>query len=388
MRLRADRAQNEKVRGEAAGPSRWTTRAAWSAALIAVGVLLPAAPASAASVADWDALAQCESTGRWNINTGNGYYGGLQFSASTWRAFGGERFASRADLASRVQQIVIAERVLDGQGWGAWPACTRRLGYTSSDAGGFPFPARADLSGDLRSDVGFFLPSTGRWHVRDVPDASYGQSGDVPVTADYDGDGKADMAVFRPSSGTWYRRGMPTVQYGRSGDVPVPADYDGDGRAELAVFRPSSGTWYVRGGSTVGYGRSGDVPVAADYTGDGRAEIAVWRPSNGVWYLRGRADVKWGVKGDKPVVADFGGDGRAEVAVWRPSTGTWWVRGSSTVKYGQQGDVPIAADYDGDTRADLAVYRPSTGTWYLRAVPDVVGYGGAQGVPIQRLPRG
>lgn len=77
----------------------------------------------------WDRLAECESTSRWNVNTGNGYYGGLQFSPSTWRAFGGHEFASNAHLATREQQILIAERTLAEQGWGAWPACTERFGW-------------------------------------------------------------------------------------------------------------------------------------------------------------------------------------------------------------------------------------------------------------------
>ncbi|MGH3500206.1 MAG: transglycosylase family protein, partial [Nocardioidaceae bacterium] len=86
----------------------------------------------------WNQLAQCESSGNWHINTGNGYYGGLQFSASTWSAFGGDQYASRADLASRSQQIATAEKVLDVQGWGAWPACSSELGLDSSDAAGSP----------------------------------------------------------------------------------------------------------------------------------------------------------------------------------------------------------------------------------------------------------
>lgn len=90
--------------------------------------LVFAAPAHAASDATWDRLAQCESSGRWNINTGNGYYGGLQFSPRTWLAFGGGQFAPLASLATREQQIVIAERVLAAQGWRAWPACSRKLG--------------------------------------------------------------------------------------------------------------------------------------------------------------------------------------------------------------------------------------------------------------------
>ena len=77
----------------------------------------------------WDALAQCESGGNWAINTGNGYYGGLQFSSSTWQAYGGGAYASTANLASREQQIAIAEKVRAATGgYGSWPACSQSLG--------------------------------------------------------------------------------------------------------------------------------------------------------------------------------------------------------------------------------------------------------------------
>jgi hypothetical protein len=73
----------------------------------------------------WDRLARCESGGNWGINTGNGYSGGLQFTPSTWRAAGG---SGSAHNASRAEQIRVAKRVQQQQGWGAWPACSRRLG--------------------------------------------------------------------------------------------------------------------------------------------------------------------------------------------------------------------------------------------------------------------
>jgi hypothetical protein len=84
-------------------------------------------PAPVSGGNDWDAVAQCESGGNWSINTGNGYYGGLQFSSSTWLAFGGGAYAPRADLAAKSQQIAIAEKVLAAQGKGAWPVCGRNL---------------------------------------------------------------------------------------------------------------------------------------------------------------------------------------------------------------------------------------------------------------------
>lgn len=93
-----------------------------------VAALSAAAPSHAASVSTWDRVAACESSGNWHINTGNGYYGGLQFTRSTWLAYGGAKYAPRADLATKAEQIIIAEKVLAGQGPGAWPVCSVRAG--------------------------------------------------------------------------------------------------------------------------------------------------------------------------------------------------------------------------------------------------------------------
>ncbi len=74
----------------------------------------------------WDNIARCESTSNWAINTGNGYYGGIQFDQNTWERSGGLRYAPRADLATREEQIAIAEVTQARQGWGAWPVCSGR----------------------------------------------------------------------------------------------------------------------------------------------------------------------------------------------------------------------------------------------------------------------
>ncbi len=103
-------------------------RALLTTGVTAVALGVAAGPASAAAPNDWDAVAQCESSGNWSINTGNGYYGGLQFSAGTWAAFGGLDDAQRADLATKAQQIAVAERTLAAQGWNAWPSCSRKMG--------------------------------------------------------------------------------------------------------------------------------------------------------------------------------------------------------------------------------------------------------------------
>jgi LysM repeat protein len=113
-----------------------------------VGLTIPcltSGTASAATVATWDKVAQCESSGNWSINTGNGFYGGLQFTQSTWSAFGGTAYASRADLATKDQQIAVAEKVLASQGPGAWPVCSKKAGLTKGGA-----PASVDTSSDAK----------------------------------------------------------------------------------------------------------------------------------------------------------------------------------------------------------------------------------------------
>lgn len=77
----------------------------------------------------WDQLAQCESGGNWSINTGNGFTGGVQFLQSTWLAMGGGEFAPDAYLASKAEQIIVAERLVKVSGWGAWPGCTSKFGW-------------------------------------------------------------------------------------------------------------------------------------------------------------------------------------------------------------------------------------------------------------------
>lgn len=125
-----------RYRGRHRAPSTTGRKIAHSALVGAVAgaPLLVATPAHAASDATWDRVAQCESGGRWDINTGNGYHGGLQFLPATWNGFGGREFASVAYKASRAQQIVVAERVLAKQGWGAWPVCSRKAGARGEPA--------------------------------------------------------------------------------------------------------------------------------------------------------------------------------------------------------------------------------------------------------------
>jgi murein DD-endopeptidase MepM/ murein hydrolase activator NlpD len=138
MRCRMGRHEKPK-------PTSTTRQIAIGASVLLGGsVVTPialATSANAATASEWDAVAQCESTGNWSINTGNGYYGGVQFSQSTWVGYGGQEFASRADLATKAQQITVAERVLwkghgpnGPQGKGAWPVCG--VGLSNTPYGG------------------------------------------------------------------------------------------------------------------------------------------------------------------------------------------------------------------------------------------------------------
>ncbi|MER8069880.1 transglycosylase family protein [Streptomyces sp. NPDC094034] len=146
-------------------PSR-INRASLTVTAGGAGMALPliaAGTAHAASVDVWEKVAACESTNNWQINNGNGHFGGLQFTQSTWEAYGGGSYAPRADLATKDQQIAVAEKVLKGQGPGAWPACSVRAGLTrggdapditpdqARDAANAPRTATAKTSGPIQA---------------------------------------------------------------------------------------------------------------------------------------------------------------------------------------------------------------------------------------------
>jgi nucleoid-associated protein YgaU len=148
-------------------------RARIPVATVATGALalgIGAGAAEAAPASAWDQLAGCESGGNWSINTGNGFYGGLQFTNSTWRAFGGTAYARRADLATRSQQITVAQRVLKVQGWKAWPACSAKL-HLSGKVSGTPTAVRKAPKAS-RSTVRHPLRTGGR-HVATHSRADY-----------------------------------------------------------------------------------------------------------------------------------------------------------------------------------------------------------------------
>lgn len=115
-----------------ADPSRTLVRAGVVAATVTAPLAITGTALAAPAVqndATWDKLAKCESTNNWKANTGNGFKGGLQFTDSTWKQFGGKQYASSPQQASREEQIAVAKKVQKEQGWAAWPTCTKKLGY-------------------------------------------------------------------------------------------------------------------------------------------------------------------------------------------------------------------------------------------------------------------
>jgi LysM repeat protein len=167
----------------------------------AASLLGPAQSASAASSVNWDAVAQCESGGNWSINTGNGYYGGLQFTPGTWAANGGRQYASSAHLASREQQIAIAEHVLKGQGIHAWPVCGQRGGssqhYTPKKSSSYSRSSEHSAS------------STRQWTPRRTSEAAPTAIPAVPAVADgrtyqvKPGDTLSQIAAQQTVNGGW-----------------------------------------------------------------------------------------------------------------------------------------------------------------------------------------
>jgi nucleoid-associated protein YgaU len=176
--------------------------------------LIGATSSSAASVATWDAVAQCESGGNWSINTGNGYYGGLQFSQSSWEAAGGLQYASRADLATKDQQIAVAEKLLAIQGPGAW-SCASAGGLTAGgpaadvNPGGSSSSAPAKAAAPAKSTKAKSAPakstkakSAPAKHTATDWQRHSGRKGDYTVVS---GDTLSRIATSHHVSGGWHK---------------------------------------------------------------------------------------------------------------------------------------------------------------------------------------
>ncbi|OQR62428.1 peptidase [Streptomyces maremycinicus] len=224
------------------------------------GMALPLIGTGAAQAADvdtWDKVAACESTNDWNIDSGNGYYGGLQFTQSTWEAYGGTRYAPRADLATKDQQIAVAEKVLDGQGPGAWPVCSVRAGLSrggdtpdihpngTSAKSGKPSSAEASQSSQrsrpsASSDA---APRTSKTSLDDVRPQSTPQSraGTAQMYTVVRGDTLSGIADTEEVKGGWqglYAANRTTI--GADPDLILPGQrLSLDGRTGAATVPPA-----------------------------------------------------------------------------------------------------------------------------------------------------
>jgi nucleoid-associated protein YgaU len=165
---------------------------------------------------NWDAIAQCESGNNWSINTGNGFYGGLQFTQGTWNAYGGGKYASTANQASRSQQIAVAEKVLQGQGIGAWPVCGKRAGssasYTNRNSEGSSRSSQRSESSTRSQSGTTYKSQSGTTHKKYYPKKHHTHRSDATVrtsaagTGSYvvkSGDTLSKIAAAHDVNGGW-----------------------------------------------------------------------------------------------------------------------------------------------------------------------------------------
>ncbi|QKV94544.1 transglycosylase family protein [Streptomyces sp. NA02950] len=187
-----------------------------AAGITGAGLAIPlfgASGAQAASTAHWDKVAECESGGMWSANEGNGFYGGLQLTLGMWKEYGGTAYAPRPDLASRSQQISVAQSILDDRGPDAWPSCAVNAGLT--DGGDAP-----------EVDPGFTLaPPTGQ-RGDDGEDREHDGSSAEERDGASDSSGSSDASNERRTPGDDEESGTPSPSASPGGegeDSPSPS---------------------------------------------------------------------------------------------------------------------------------------------------------------------
>ncbi|MEU9608605.1 transglycosylase family protein [Streptomyces sp. NPDC048057] len=284
--------------------------------------LLGAGSASAADSAVWDRVAECESAGQWSANTGNGYFGGLQFSQETWDAFGGAQYAERADLASRSQQIAVAEKVLAAQGPLAWSSCGANAGLPGVkapkvDPGALPTPSvPAVPSPTSTQGVGNGVgPGTGADEGKKAGGKHRGpaatESSATPATpATPDPSGTSEGTEKSAGKGAGEQRATDDTRASRSdtpgrGDSVQPAD---PGKAAGAPAKGQQNGGSTGTGTDSGAGKDGATPgnpgAAADVQkekGEAGGDTATAspgtytvRPGDNLWAIADAQDLPGG----------------------------------------------------------------------------------------------
>ena len=266
--------------------------------------------ASAASAADWQKLAMCESGGNWAINTGNGYYGGLQFSSSTWLGYGGGAYASRADLAAPTQQMAIADKVLAAQGWNAWPSCSRSTGlYGTPTTGSPPPPPPPMVQGAILARYNSLGGAGGFLGAPLIPESPAGNGGRWNMFQN-------GAIYWSPATGAWEVHGAIRATFSSLGN-----EYS------LLAYPVSNET---------------PTPVRAGSYNVFQGGVVYWSPTTGAHEVHGLIQQAWSAQGYENGPAGFpltneiamssrlgaieGFEGGA--MVWSPTTGAHLVRGA------------------------------------------------------------
>ncbi|MEU5973989.1 transglycosylase family protein [Streptomyces sp. NPDC047315] len=270
--------------------------------------LLGAGSASAADSAVWDRVAECESAGQWSANTGNGYFGGLQFSQETWEAFGGTQYAVRADLASRSQQIAVAEKVLAAQGSQAWSSCGANAGLPGSekpklDLGALPVPTAPTTPspGPTQGVGNGVAPGAGTDEGKKAGGKHRGPAAtETPAApASPEPSGAVEGADAGASAGTGERRASDDTRASRS-DTPGRGDSVQPGDPGKAVGAPAKGQ---QGDGSTGAGaeankkdadgKKDDAGASADTATASPGTYTV-RPGDNLWAIADAQDLPGG----------------------------------------------------------------------------------------------